>query len=118
DAKRDWLAAADAFVLPSLRLSSGRTEGTPTTLLEALSAGLPVVASEVGGVPDVCARDKSALLVAPGDVAALRDAVSRLAGDAALRKRLARAAKTVAKRYTWDAIAPNVEALLIADSPA
>jgi len=112
DAKRDWLVAADAFVLPSLRLPSGRTEGTPTALLEAMSAGLPVIASAVGGIPDVVTHEKNGLLVPPDDVPALHAALSRVATDAALRKRLSRAAKTAAKRYVWSELAPHLEELL------
>jgi len=57
--KRDLFAAADAFVLASRVLPSGRTEGTPTTLLEAMAAGLPVVATNVGGVASIVAHERN-----------------------------------------------------------
>lgn len=117
EVKRDWLTAADAFVLPSRRLPSGRTEGTPTALLEAMSAGVPVVASDVGGVPGVVTHERTGLLVPPGDDRALAAALTRLATDAALRRRLGRNARATAKHYSWDALAPNLEALLTG-SPA
>src|SRR5690606_26043720 len=72
-AKAELLAAADAFVLPSLRQRSGRTEGMPTALLEAAAAGVPIVASATGGIPDVLTHGRNALLVAPGDATALRN---------------------------------------------
>jgi glycosyltransferase involved in cell wall biosynthesis len=62
-----WMAAADLYVQPSLRLASGRTEGLPTATLEALTAGLPVVASATGGLPELA----GVRLVPPGDVGAL-----------------------------------------------
>ncbi|MDF5759222.1 glycosyltransferase family 4 protein [Spongiactinospora sp. TRM90649] len=79
----DLLAAADAVLLPS------RWEGQPLSLQEALLAGRPVIATAVGGVPEMV-RD-AGLLVAYGDVAAMTDAVRRVLGDPALAVRLAEA---------------------------
>ena len=62
-----WMAAADVYVQPSLRLPSGRTEGLPTATLEALAAGLRVVASHTGGLGELRGVDA----VAPGNAAAL-----------------------------------------------
>lgn len=112
DEKASLLAAADAFVLASLRTPSGRTEGMPTAVLEAAFAGLPIVASESGGIPEVLTHGRNALLVEPGDVSALRDAFSALAENRALRRRLGRAARTVGQRYLWSALAPHIEELL------
>jgi glycosyltransferase involved in cell wall biosynthesis len=58
-----WMVAADLYVQPSLRLPSGRTEGLPTATLEALAAGLPVVASASGGLADL----RGVSTVPPGD---------------------------------------------------
>lgn len=66
------LAAADLFVLPSL------TEALPTVLAEAMAAGLPIVATTVGGIPEMVRHGEAALLVPPQDPAALATAVSRL----------------------------------------
>jgi glycosyltransferase involved in cell wall biosynthesis len=71
----DLLAAADVYVLPSL------SEGLPLSLLEAMFAGCPVVASAVGDVPDALAAGEAGLLVEPGDAAALAAAIARLLED-------------------------------------
>lgn len=81
------LAGADAFVLAS------RHEGLPVALMEATSVGLPIVASAVGGIPQVLQDEIDALLVPPGDPALLAQAMQRLASDPELRDRLGRQAK-------------------------
>jgi glycosyltransferase involved in cell wall biosynthesis len=81
------LAGSDAFVLAS------RQEGLPVTLMEATSLGLPIVATRVGGVPQVLESDVNALLVPPNDPESLAEAMSRLASDHELRIRLGREAK-------------------------
>jgi glycosyltransferase involved in cell wall biosynthesis len=68
----NMLAAGDIFMLPSL------TEALPTVLAEAAAAGLPIVATTVGGIPEMAVHGSSAVLVAPGDEPALTDALSRL----------------------------------------
>jgi len=66
------LAAADLFVLPSL------TEALPTVLAEAMAAGRPIVATTVGGIPEMVRHGEAALLVPPADPGALAAAVCRL----------------------------------------
>lgn len=78
------MKAFDAFVL------SSRTEGTPIVLLEAMAAGIPIVATRVGGVPDLLGD--AAILVEPGSVDGLSSAVRSLHGDPDERARLARRA--------------------------
>lgn len=83
----ELLAGVDAFVLPSLH------EGLPVTLMEATSVGLPIVATSVGGIPQILEDGVDALLVPPGDPGALVEAMTRLASDRDLRERLGRRAK-------------------------
>lgn len=81
-----FMRGLDVFVMPSF------TEGTPNSVIEAMAYGLPVVASDVGGIPDVLDTD-SGVLVPPGDAAALAEALLRLARDADLRARMGKAAR-------------------------
>jgi glycosyltransferase involved in cell wall biosynthesis len=78
----DQLAAATVFCLPSY------DEGLPMGILEAMSSGVAVVTTPVGGVPDVLTHERNALLVKPGDVPDLGKQLTRLLQDASLRKRL------------------------------
>ncbi|MFL5727517.1 MAG: glycosyltransferase [Chloroflexota bacterium] len=82
------LAAADVLAAPSRPDHEGRMEGIPVVLMEAMSAGLPVVASRMTGVPELVADGETGLLTEPGDVAELTAALHRLADDPALRDRL------------------------------
>src|SRR2546423_5303538 len=84
-----FMESLDVFVLPSF------AEGTPNGMIEAMAHGVPVIATKVGGIPDVLDAD-SGILVPPGDAAALADAMLRLAQDPKRRKEMGEAAK---KRY-------------------
>lgn len=115
DVLRDLGVDADAellgFVpLPELRqcyldshalLHVSWTEGVPQVLFEAFAAGLPVVATDVGGVAD--AVDGAAVLVRPGEPEAVAEAVARLAGDPTLRRTLVRRGLGVAHHHTGEA---------------
>lgn len=114
--KSAWLRAADAFVLPSIQLNNGRTEGMPSTVLEAMEHGLPVVASDVGGVSDTVRTGENGFLVRAGSAAEIENAVRALAADTELRARLAAGARETAELYHWDALAPRFEELLFAQA--
>lgn len=86
DGRADFLRKIDVLVLPS------HTEGTPNGIVEAMSQGIPVIATAVGGIPDMLGRD-AGLLVPVGDARALADAMLRLAGDHALRASMGRAGR-------------------------
>ena len=99
------LAAADAFVLPS------DTEGSPISLFEAMSFGLPIIASRVGSVPSVVRHDAEALLVRPGDRYELVSALERVLPDAGLREQLGKSARArFQEEYTADKMAERYDA--------
>ncbi|PYR93377.1 MAG: hypothetical protein DMF84_10330 [Acidobacteria bacterium] len=83
----ELLQQADIFVLPSL------SEARPRSILEAMLAELPVVASDVGGIPTVIEDETTGLLVPPADAAGLADALDRLAASEATRIQLGRAGR-------------------------
>lgn len=85
------LAELDAFVLPTL--NEWRMEGCPVALLEAMSSGLPCVATDIPGSRDVVEADVSGILVPAKDGAALGAALARLASDPALRRTMGEAAR-------------------------
>ncbi len=98
------LAAADIFVLPS------RSEAFPNALLDAMAAGMPVVASSVGGVVELVDNGRTGLLFAAGDRYALADRVMRLMADGALGADLGAAARAdVAARYSFDRMVAGFE---------
>ena len=99
-------AAADAAIL------SSRWENFPHTVVEALAVGTPVIATSVGGVPEVVTDGVNGLLVPPGDPAALAGAVQRYFGDGALRDRLRVAAAPSVKPYSSERLFSELERTL------
>ena len=96
---------ANVFVLPAIVDSKGDTEGLGVVLIEAMELGLPIVASNVGGIRDVVIDGESGILVPEKDPVALADAFKRLASDPSLTgKLLAGARKRIDECFTWDGI--------------
>ncbi|GLY85870.1 glycosyltransferase [Actinoallomurus iriomotensis] len=102
---RALLADHQFAVLPS------HSEGLPNAVLEAMAAGLPVVATRVGGVPEVLADGVAGLVVPPHDPAALACAIERLAGDPELRRAMGAAGRRAAERLSVDECAARHEAV-------
>src|SRR5581483_5297522 len=94
-----WYRAADAFAFPSVK------EGFGLVVLEALAAGLPVVASDIPVFAEYLDDGESALLVPPGDQGSLAAALGRLADDPVLRRRVAAGGRPLVDRFTWAASA-------------
>jgi glycosyltransferase involved in cell wall biosynthesis len=99
ESKRAALSKAGVFVLPSY------AEGLPMALLEAMAWGIPVIATPVGGIPELITHGENGLLVQPGDVPALTRALRDLAGNVELREKLGRAARArIDQAYALDSV--------------
>jgi len=106
---------SDVVVLPSL------CEGTPLVLLEAMACGKPVVATRVGGIPEIVEHGKDGILVRPKDVKGLSKAILTLLEDPGLCEEMGRKARErVVKEFDWDVKADKVLKIyreVLQDSP-
>ncbi len=101
----DLMVAADVFVLAS------HQEGLPVAMMEAASVGTAIVATAVGGVPQVITDGVNGLVVPPGDPQALAAALERVSSDPALRERLGRRAMADSSRYDIARAAAEIEGI-------
>jgi glycosyltransferase involved in cell wall biosynthesis len=109
---RATYASSDVLVLPSILDARGDTEGLGVVLLEAMSYGVPVIASDIGGITDIVEHEQSGLLVPPGDAARLAQALERLARDPALAQRLGAAGEQRVRRdFGWPEIMAKWDAV-------
>ncbi|HVO98183.1 MAG TPA: glycosyltransferase family 4 protein [Bryobacteraceae bacterium] len=93
-------SAESYYRIANLAVLSSRTEGSPNALLEAMAAGVPVVATNVGGIPEIVTHDESALLVPPGDIGKMASAMEKLLTDASsAQKFVARGRVLVMERH-------------------
>ena len=104
DSPTDYIRAADVFVLPSLEEGSGSV-----SVLEALQATVPVVASDVDGMHEDITDDVDGILVPPGDASALAQAIQDLITDPARRRRIALAGRRLyERRFSPDVVVPAI----------
>ena len=100
------IKSLDFLVMPS------RWEGLPITLLESMACGIPVLASRVGGIPDIVDHQKNGLLVEAGDTGSFKSSLIKLLTDDLLRRKLAVAAKRkIRQQYSAAAVAKAYESL-------
>ncbi len=104
---RAVLGAIDLFVLSSV------AEGLCTSMLDAMASGVPVVATRVGGVPEIVVDEECGLLVPPSDEAALAAAIARALDDADLRRRLADGGRLRVKRFSLERTVTETERLYV-----
>lgn len=95
------VSQADVMVLPSIVTKSNQAEGIPVSLMEGLSVELPVVATQISGIPELIEHEKTGLLVPEKNADALSQAIVRLAGDPELRRQLGKAGRLKVLR-TYD----------------
>ena len=95
----DYLAAFDIFILPSNK------EGIGGILLDAMDRSLPIVASRVGGVPEIVRDDEDGILIDPASPGQLADAILNLKADEHLRQRLGSRGRQIASGFTAELMA-------------
>ena len=99
--------SADIFIRPS------RSEGLGNAFLEAMAAGIPVIGTPVGGIPDFLTHEQTGLLVPPDDPEALEKSISRLCSDPELKQNIVQEAWNLAQeKYSWDVVAKSMNNLL------
>jgi glycosyltransferase involved in cell wall biosynthesis len=99
------LKAADIFCLPSLY------ECFPLAILEAMASGLPVIASDISGIPETIIHGKNGLLCQPGNSSELEEAISYLIEQDSIRQEMGDLNKVLIKNYSWEEIARRTEKL-------
>lgn len=99
-------AMADLYRTATVALNPSLADNMPNSVLEAMASGVPVVSTDVGGVPFVVRHEDTALLVPPGDDQAMAAALSRVLDDRALAHGLRARALVDVRRYTWEQVAP------------
>jgi glycosyltransferase involved in cell wall biosynthesis len=95
---RELLVASDIFVLASTLTRQGAREGIPVSLMEAMAVGLPVVASNISGIPELVVNEICGFLTPPGDVNALAKSIGDLIEDGSLRRKMGAAAREVIRQ--------------------
>ncbi len=104
EAKAQLLGGSGVYVLPSY------FEGLPMSILEAMAAGMPIISTPVGGIPEAVSDGVEGFLVPPGDVAALGERIARLLADPALAQRMGAAGRRrVESTFSSEAVLPQLE---------
>ena len=101
-----WLAKGNIFI------NTTNVDNTPVSVLEAMACGLPVVSTDVGGIPYLLENDHDALLVPPCDPVAMAKAVARILTEPGLADKLSRNARRTAENYDWSVVLPQWEKLI------
>jgi glycosyltransferase involved in cell wall biosynthesis len=95
---RERLAAANAFVLPSVPEAEGGMDNLPTVIMEAMATGLAVVSTRIGGIPEMVIDNETGFLVRPDDPVALADAIEKVINDRSLGQKLGHAGQGRAQK--------------------
>jgi glycosyltransferase involved in cell wall biosynthesis len=109
-----FTGALDNHAMPALyrdadlMLNPSTVDNTPNSVLEALASGVPVVSTNVGGIPFLVDHERTALLVPPRSPRHMADAALRILGDPALARRLREAGRLHAQQFSWEAVKPRL----------
>jgi glycosyltransferase involved in cell wall biosynthesis len=107
----EYFAAADVICAPSIRDDSGNVDGLPNVVLEAMASGTPLVTTAAGGIGSVVEHERTGLVVAERDPAAIATAINRLLGNRVLAGEIGQAARAeVQRRFGWNRVAERFEA--------
>ncbi|MFD1079732.1 glycosyltransferase, partial [Longispora fulva] len=96
--KKHWIELAAQF---DIFLNTTNVDNTPVSVIEAMALGLPIVSTDVGGIPFLLSEQKNALLVPPRDAVKMARAVEELLSEPAKAQRLAAAARKKAEDFDW-----------------
>lgn len=100
-----YYSLADVFVLPSITNKKGETEGFGVVLLEAMACGLPVIGSDIGGIPDIIRKGETGLLIRQKDSQDLADQIIRLLSDESLRKKVIKNGHNlISTKFSWEVV--------------
>ena len=102
-----YFKSSDIFCLPSTTMA----ESFGIVNLEAMASGIPIVSSNLGGIPDIVNHEKIGLLAEPSDIRGIADSLIRLLEDKKLRKKMGDNGRSIVNNYTWDKIAKETENL-------
>ena len=109
-----YMASPSLFIMPSVVAESGDTEGLPVVLMEALASGVPVVASDVGGVADLIRHGETGLLVEQRNSEDLAEKCIRMLQDETLRRTTVENARTLIENdFSWPGVAERFERVFL-----
>ena len=98
--KKEWISLSESF---NIFINTTHFDNTPVSVIEAMALGLPIVSTNVGGIPFLLEHRKTALLVPDGDVTAMKQAIEMLMGDVSVRI-IADNARKKAESYDWEEV--------------
>lgn len=102
---RSIYASADIFVAPSITAKDGDKEGVPTTIIEAMASGLPVIASATSGIPEVVENNKNGFLVQEKDIIGIKNCIEKLSKNEEKRNEMGKYAIKSAQQFDYKKIA-------------
>lgn len=105
-------ASSDIFVIPSITLEGGVTEGTPTVISEAMASGLPVIGTKTGGIPEVIQNGKNGFLIEEQSSKAISEKINLILKNQDLYQKLQEGALKTADKYDYTVVAKNFYKIL------